>query len=296
MRVRPIPHAASTAELAAAFRDVIERTDQAARRAADPVHLVHEVHGELDQELVALVASSLAFGNAKTIIAKVRDVLARLGGRPTEAADDPARLRRSLRGWVHRVYRGGDVASLLIGARAVQRQHGSLGNRFAATFAATNDLRAALADLVGAIRAGGFRGPTSRGAAHILPDPDGTSACKRLLLFLRWMVRPDDGVDLGLWADRVPASALLIPVDTHVHKLSRNLGLTSRRGVSYRAAEEITARLAMIDPTDPVRFDFPLCHLGMVRRCPSKRDPARCDGCGVKPVCLHWRKPEPRRA
>jgi endonuclease III len=103
------------------------------------------------------------------------------------------------------------------------------------------------------------------------------------------MVRPADGVDLGLWAKvGVPTSVLLCPVDTHIHKLSLNLGLTRRRDLSWATAEEITKGLARLDPDDPVKYDFSLCHLGMLQRCPSRRDPARCEGCGVMPVCRHW--------
>jgi hypothetical protein len=151
-------------------------------------------------------------------------------------------------------------------------------------------LRAALTEWTGAIRsAGGLEASarTRRGAAHILPDPAKASGCKRLLLYLRWMIRPDDGVDLGLWRE-VPASVLLVPVDTHVHKLARNLGLTERRAQSWQTAEEITAALRSYDAADPARFDFSLCHLGMLQRCPSRRDPVRCEGCGVQNVCRHW--------
>jgi endonuclease III len=113
------------------------------------------------------------------------------------------------------------------------------------------------------------------------------------MLLFRWMVRPDDGVDLGLWD--VSTASLVMPVDTHIHKLALNLGLTSIQTASWRAAEEITHALARLDPNDPVKYDFALCHLGMVQRCPSRKDAVRCEGCGVKPVCLHWPK-VPRRA
>jgi uncharacterized protein (TIGR02757 family) len=106
------------------------------------------------------------------------------------------------------------------------------------------------------------------------------------MLLLRWMARPADGVDLGMWP--VPRSLLLVPVDTHIHKLGRNLGLTSRKDVSWKTAEEITAALSRFDPADPVKYDFSLCHLGMLQRCPSRRDPSRCEGCGVISVCRHW--------
>jgi uncharacterized protein (TIGR02757 family) len=124
---------------------------------------------------------------------------------------------------------------------------------------------------------------------HILVDPAHGSAAKRLMLLLRWMVRPADGIDLGRWP--IPTSILVIPLDTHIHRLSKNLGLTNRRDVSFRTAEEITTVLRRLDPLDPVKYDFSLCHLGMLQRCPSRRDRERCAGCGVKPVCRHWASP-----
>jgi len=80
----------------------------------------------------------------------------------------------------------------------------------------------------------------------------------------------------------------VIPVDTHIHKLSKNLGLTKRNDTSWKTAEEITAGLAKLDRDDPTKYDFSLCHVGMLQRCPSRRDPKRCEGCPVKPVCRHW--------
>ncbi|MCC6872784.1 MAG: DUF2400 family protein, partial [Sandaracinaceae bacterium] len=105
---------------------------------------------------------------------------------------------------------------------------------------------------------------------------------------LRWMIRPADGVDLGLWAELSP-SILLIPVDTHVHRIAKNLGLTERNDASWRTAEEITASLRRLDPLDPVKYDFALCHLGISRQCPSRRDPDKCDACVLRPSCGVWR-------
>jgi len=258
------------------------------RRESDPVAFVHRYESVADQEIVALIASSLAFGNVKALRAKIADALARLGPEVARAGDDPRAVRACLRGWRHRLYRAADLAELVIGARRVQRERGSLGEALAAELARTGDLRAALGAWVRAIRrAGGLdKRPDDRGAAHILADPEKGSAAKRLMLLLRWMVRPADGVDLGLWP--LPASALLIPVDVHIHKLGYNIGLTDRKGATWKTAEEITAALRRFDPADPVKYDFALCHLGMLQRCPSRRDAARCEGCGVKPVCRHW--------
>jgi uncharacterized protein (TIGR02757 family) len=279
-----------TNRLGRQLETVRSRCDVAARIAADPVSVVHRYRRPLDQEIVGLAASAVAFGNAKAFRAKLEDALERLGPHVVAALDDDLGVFVRLHGWRHRMYRGEDLAKLLIGARRVQRAWGSLGERFASDLAGQQDLRGALAAFVGAIReAGGLGAPggeRSRTAAHMLADPMASSACKRLLLYLRWMVRPADGVDLGLW--KVSPSVLVIPVDTHIHTLALNLGLTRRKDLSWKTAEEITAALRRFDPRDPVKYDFALCHLGMVQHCPSRRDGNRCQGCGVRGVCRHW--------
>ena len=275
--------------LGEALERVRTRCDVATRLHSDPVGLVHAYRDPLDRELVALVASSLAFGNVKAMRPKIQDALARIGPDVARAADDPEALLARLRGWKHRVYRDEDVARLLTGARRVQRASGSLGAALAREIERTGDLREALCAWTGAIRReGGLDRPSGdrRGGVHILADPSKGSAVKRLMLLLRWMARPADGVDLGDWP--ISPAAILIPVDTHVHKLGKNLGLTRRNDLSWKTAEEITAALRRFDAADPVKYDFPLCHLGMLQRCPSRRDPVRCEGCGIQSVCRHW--------
>jgi len=97
----------------------------------------------------------------------------------------------------------------------------------------------------------------------MLPDPAKGSACKRMNLFLRWMIRKDD-LDFGLW-NEIPPSKLVIPVDTHVSKICKELKLTRRKNESWIMAEEITEKLKKFDPHDPVKYDFAICHIGMRR-------------------------------
>jgi uncharacterized protein (TIGR02757 family) len=272
--------------LGEALDAVRARCDVETRRRNDPVEFVHRYADPADRELVALAASALAFGNVKALRAKIEDALARIGPEVARAADDPGALGARLRGWKHRVYRDEDLASLLTGARRVQRAAGSLGAALARELERTGDLRQALSAWTAAIRREGGLDAGRRGGAHILADPSKGSAVKRLMLLLRWMARPADGVDLGLWS--IPPAALLVPVDTHIHKLGRNLGLTARKNVSWKTSEEITAALRRFDAADPVKYDFSLCHLGMLQHCPSRRDPLRCEGCGVIAVCRHW--------
>lgn len=269
--------------------ELVARSDLRARSSLDPVSFVHRYADPLDKEIVALLASSLAFGNVKAFRPKIQGVLDVLGDAPARAADDRRALVAGLSGWKHRLYTGRDVALLLSGARKLQREHGSLGAAFASFYRSQDgELREAASAFVRAIRKRArLDQETSGGAKHLFVDPAHGSAAKRVMLFLRWMIRPADGVDTGLWTE-VPPSALLIPVDVHVHRLGRNLGLTERATADWKTAVEITTHLRVFDAEDPVKYDFALCHMGMVGTCPSRRDAKLCEGCGVKPVCLHW--------
>jgi uncharacterized protein (TIGR02757 family) len=273
-----------------ALERVDRECDRTARLGADPLGPVRRYVGAANLEIAGLIGACLAFGNAKALRAKVCDVFDRLGPDLPAVLDDELDVFARLGGFKHRVYLGEDVARLAIGARRVQRSYGSLERCFVAAFERHGALRPALAEWVRAIRSAGGLDAVSekrRGAQHILPDPEKTSGCKRLLLYLRWMVRSDDGVDLGVWK-KVPTSLLLVPVDTHLYKLSKNLGFTDRATLTWETTEEVTRALRKFDADDPVRFDFSLCHLGMLQRCPSRKDPVRCDGCGIQSVCRHW--------
>lgn len=264
---------------------LVGASDASASLAVDPLGIVRRHAAPADREVVGLVAATLAFGNVATIRASVERVLRALGPSPAAAVDTlcEAELARRLDGFVHRVYRGPDVAAMLSRAGALRREHGSLGAALSKELAlAGGDLREGLARLASSLRGDA----PSRGLAHLVPDPRAGSACKRLLLYTRWMARPDDGVDLGLWP--ISAALLVIPVDTHVSRISYNLGLTRRRDASWRTAEDITATLRLFDADDPVKYDFAICHMGVSRDCPSRRDPAACARCVVRSGCRHW--------
>ncbi len=306
MKTQPLLRArldARDVAVKAALDVVRARADLRARRANDPVEFVHRQRTREDREIVALIAASCAFGNVTTIRAKLTELLELVGPRPARAADDPQALGARLAGFKHRVFRGEDLAKLLVGARRVQRSAGSLGAAFerelarvdreqrdAEPEARTREALASFCDLIraeGGLPKAGEPDPSGRrGPSHLLSDARAGSGSKRLLLFLRWMVRPADGIDLGMWA--VPAQRLLVPVDVHIHKLARNLGLTRRRDLSWKTAVEITRALARFGPEDPTRYDFSLCHMGMVQRCRSRPEESSCEGCGVRPVCVHW--------
>jgi uncharacterized protein (TIGR02757 family) len=135
----------------------------------------------------------------------------------------------------------------------------------------------------------GRRAPKRTGVCYFFPRPSAGSGCKRLNLFLRWMVRRDQ-VDLGAWT-QVPAGKLIVPLDTHVIRLGRCLRLTRYTSPGWRMASEITASLRAVDPVDPVRFDFSLCHVGMMNACGFGRRQGDAQ-CPLKGIC----RPRPRAA
>ena len=242
--------------------ELLQTHDVSTARERDPVGFVHRFDDADDQEVVGLIASMLAFGQLKTVRARIGDVLDILGPSPAQrlAEVDKRWLNRKLRRFVHRVYRGKHVATVLFNAAEVRRSHGTLGRYFEDCYNEDPTLRHALIQFADTLR-----GPApERGLAHLIPDPRGASACKRLLLYLRWMCRPADGVDLGLWS--FPASELIIPVDTHIQRISQLFGLTRRKDASWRTAEDITTILRRFDPHDPIKYDFAICHLGISKQ------------------------------
>lgn len=276
--------------------DLAAGLDRAARIAADPVELPRRYADPGDQEVAALFAAALAYGRVDVFKPVLERVLAAMGPSPARFVREFAREpdARAFAGAVYRFNRPEDLAALAAAAGSLALRHGSLGARFGALFDEEGGdhraLRPALARFSGELRAAPGVAPLlrrrgRRGLLHLLPDAAGPGASKRWNLYLRWMVRGPDAVDLGAWKGLVPTAALIVPLDTHVHRVARCLGFTRRRDASWRTAEEITAGLRALDPGDPTRYDFALCHLGMTGTCPARRDPAGCAVCPLAPAC-----------
>lgn len=278
--------------------DRLERVSPPRRRLPlDPVSLPHRYRDPRDIEVAGLLAASLAYGRADLFLPKVTRLLEAMGRSPAAFVRrlDVAGARKLLSGFVYRFNVGADVAVLLLGMGRMLERRGSLEAGFvAASEANGGDLHGALGAFVRELREVDVRGVEralgkTRGLDHLLPVPLGPGAAKRLHLFLRWMVRGPDGVDLGIWK-RVPPSALLVPLDTHVARLAWRLGLVRRRTMGWAASEDITANLRVIDPVDPVRFDFVLCHHGMSGACPPRARAELCAACVLQRECAVGRR------
>ena len=223
----------------------------------DPLECLYAYDDPADREVVALVSSSLAYGRVAQILRSARRVLDVLGPSPARLLRDtpPARLAEMVAGFKHRFTTDDELAAMLVAARGVLKRHGSLGECFAGGLGPSDrTVIPALGRFVEAL--GGTKRRNS-----LLPDPGRGSACKRLHLMLRWLVRRDD-VDPGGWP-AVPPRLLVAPLDTHMHKIARALSLTARRAADARTALEITDAFRAVSPDDPVRYDFALTRLGI---------------------------------
>jgi uncharacterized protein (TIGR02757 family) len=210
---------------------------------------------------------------------------------------DPAREAHAFKGFVHRWTRERDFVALLWILRQMFERSGSIEGFFLEGYdASAPDLASALDSfstraMALDLRMAYGRVPKRPGVGYFFPRPSKGSACKRLNLFLRWMIRRD-ALDLGVWT-RVPASKLIVPLDTHVIRVGRCLQLTTLQSPGWKMASDITASLARIDRDDPTRYDFSICHLGMMNACGFSR--AQADSqCPLRGVCRPRARRRPR--
>ncbi|MCX7626675.1 MAG: TIGR02757 family protein [Candidatus Sumerlaeaceae bacterium] len=273
------------------FEAVYERYHRPSILQADPLEIVHRFPTAEDRELAALVGALLAYGTVAQIKGSLTRLFSLLGENPSELVHHATfqELRRQLRSFRHRFHDGDDIAALLFLFARTKRQFGSLESALLA-FDTGDDYGTALEGLLSLwyemcqatmqlsrfVERQSFR--------HLVTSPARGGASKRWFLFLRWAVRPADGIDLGLWKRAVPCK-LLFPVDSHILRIARNLGITSASQASLQVAREITAFFRRIDAQDPVRFDFALCHLGILGVCPTTPDVRACEQCELAPVC-----------
>jgi uncharacterized protein (TIGR02757 family) len=269
--------------------------------ATDPIQIVRRYTQPDDVEVVAFCAASLAFGRVASVLQSIERLVAIMGRRPAEYVRrfDPARDAAAFAGLVHRWTRERDLVALLWVVRQMLDRSGSIEGFFLEGYDdAAADLAVALESFSARamaldLKAAYGRIPKRPGVGYFFPRPSKGSACKRLNLFLRWMVRRD-ALDLGVWT-RVSASKLVVPLDTHVIRVGRCLQLTRYTSPGWKMARDITASLTRIDPADPVRYDFSICHLGMMNACGFSR--AQGDAqCPLRGVCRpRARKRRPSR-
>lgn len=259
---------------------LVEQVDVAARIAADPVRFPRRYEEPRDVEVAAVVAALLAFGRVDLfgpVVERLCVEMDQRGGPYRWVEGYDAGARAQIAGVYYRWIRVAELDALFRMLQAVYRRHTSLGELWAPGPAETS-----LGGAIDTLRALAPVG-TTRAFASWLPHPASGSACKRWCMLMRWMVRRD-AVDVGLWTHLSPRD-LVIPLDTHVFRVSRFLGLTSRATPGWRTAVEISRSLARLHPTDPIRYDFALAHLGISGQCLGARDATICPACPLDGVC-----------
>jgi uncharacterized protein (TIGR02757 family) len=243
-------------QLHTALESLHARLNRRSYVSPDPLEIVYRYEDPRDREVAGLIAACLAYGRVAQILRNLHALLDALG--PTPAArirEEGARSLAALPDFRHRWTGPAEMAAFFDAIASALRRHGSLE----ACFLAHHDPRAenSLAALTG------FTQELRKGAPpnSLLSAPEKGSACKRLHLYLRWMARRDD-VDPGCWTGLSPA-ALLIPLDTHMHRIARNLRLTRRNQANLATVLEITRAFRRISPADPLKYDFALTRLGI---------------------------------
>ncbi len=261
--------------------------------AQDPVSMVRP-YREVPKaaEIAGVVAATLAIGNT-TSIRRSFAVFAERAGDPVAfvEATTPANWPRRLGPFAHRWIRGDQLGFLALRLRRIYESYTSLEDVLLEGWGEDGGgFRDGIDALSTALRGPRGQRPASpRGYASLFPSPKGppASPCKRLVLYVRWMVRTGYP-DLGLWR-RVPTGELRVPLDQHVHWIAYHTGLTDRRTRSWSTVEEVTEALRRVDAVDPTRFDFVLCHTGISGDCPKERDLEVCGPCSLRPDCRLWR-------
>jgi uncharacterized protein (TIGR02757 family) len=244
----------------------------------DPLELVLRFDHPLDQEVAGLIAAAFAYGRAETIVANIGVVLARMTPSPFRYLQsfDAREATKRFAGFAHRFHKTPDLVAFLGRIANAIEKHGSLGALFEQYYEPNDfDIAPTLTRFVEAIRTPSMQ--------YLLTSPEDGSACKRMNLYLRWMVRRTPP-DLGLWTFVDPAK-LVMPVDTHIHRIATFLGLNDRKSADWKAARALTDRLATFDAADPVRYDFALCRLGILDLCSRKQRAENCRVCMLKDVC-----------
>ena len=261
----------------------------------DPLQFLYRYSEPADVEIVALLASGLAYGRVQQIEKSLSRLFEHMGDSPyTFVRDFDLRKRAKLRDFKHRFTAGDDISDLLELLRDVCERFGSIEQFFLQGLdeGDTNIIPALtkFCDSLCAMYAQRHDGTQSSGLKYLLASPARGSACKRLNLFLRWMVRDDD-VDPGLWRS-VDRAKLIVPIDVHMGRLCKILGLYDRKTVTLSAAVEITESFVEIEPADPVKYDFSLSRIGIVENCDGSYRP-ECGDCELLDFCScreHGRK------
>ena len=253
----------------------------------DPLQFVYKYKMRADREIVALLSATLAYGRVEQIENDLNKLFAIIGKSPFDFTLNFNKTKRErLASFKHRFNTGNDIADLLEILKIILKKHSRIENFFLEGYNGDDEnIIPALTNFCGrlySIYEKRFGRPVSKGFQFLLASPANGSVCKRLNMFLRWMVRSDD-VDPGLWKS-VDKAKLIVPIDVHMARLCKILGLYKRKTVTLAAAVEITESFKRIEPADPVKYDFALSRIGIIENCTGRPRP-QCKSCELFDFC-----------
>lgn len=229
------------------LEEIFEKFNRKEFIEKDPVKYVHIFSDPEDMEIAGLISSSLSLGRIDQIFKAMDKIMLIIGEKPKEFFLEEKNFSLPLKDFSYRFFRGEHIENLFKGISFAIKKYGRIKNLFLRHWNSEKNMKITLHNFV---KESGVNNP-------LLSDPMKGSSCKRLNMFVRWMVRKDD-VDTGLWSE-IGTSSLIIPLDTHISRIGRILGFTKRKSNDWKTAEEITNSLKEFDPLDPLKYDFSLC-------------------------------------
>jgi len=232
----------------------------------DPVWMLHRFSDEKDIELIGLITSAYAYGSVEQINRFIDTLLQRTGNKPYEFTINfqKRKDKNFLNDLHYRFNTGQDLIDLFYSLNQVLAEHSSLKNLFLSHYNNNSENILDALSFFSKKLSLNIKASHSRYYHYLVPNPVNGSTCKRMNLFLRWMIRKDE-IDPGIW-NEVDTSKLIVPVDTHIARVSKKLRLTNRKTVDLKFAVELTENLKKFDPIDPVKYDFALCHIGIDKK------------------------------
>lgn len=237
-----------------------ERYNNTAFIEDDPISIPHLFTKKEDIEIAGFLAATIAWGNRRSIIKNCHRMIDIMGGEPHRfTLEASSREIAEVDNFVHRTFNSVDLRFFLESLGLIYKERGGIGTYFEEQYSLTQDIR----PVINSFREV-FFSPThpQRTEKHLSSITKG-AACKRLNMYLRWMVRKDTrGVDFGLWSS-IPSSALYIPLDVHSANVGRLIGLLTRKQNDWKSVEELTNNLRTYCPSDPVKYDFALFGAGV---------------------------------
>ena len=253
----------------------------------DPLQFIYNYPDKKDMEIIGLLSASLAYGRVEQIQNSLMKLFSIIGDSPYEfALDFNTNKRRKLDKFKHRFNTGKDIADLFELLRIIIREYGSVENYFLQSYNKNDEnIIPALTGFCNSlieIHSSIHKKNSNKSLEYLLVSPSRKSACKRMNLFLRWMVRKDK-VDAGIWKS-IDKAKLIVPIDIHMSRLCKILGFYDSKTVSLKTAIQITNCFAQIEPSDPVKYDFALSRIGIVENCTGKYND-KCQNCELNVFC-----------